>query len=70
MTRTTTGKYDDGAPSSAASVVKRTAGDKGFEDTWEISAVGKTFTYTELDAGVTKPSIIVFDKQVIPVGQL
>ena len=144
MTRTTVGKYDDGTPSKNTAVVKRTAGDKGFEgtwestdvntsftnvsieangttgitltfasdnlkvpltfdgkespesgprvpagmttttkvvspnklevvtklkgkaldsETWEVSADGKTFTYTELDAGTTKPSVIVLDKQ-------
>ena len=29
---------------------------------WEVSADGKTFTYTELDAGETKPIIAVYDR--------
>lgn len=32
-------------------------------ETWEISADGRTFTYTELDAGVKNASVMVFDKQ-------
>ena len=31
-------------------------------ETWEISADGKVFTYTELDAGEAKPTIGVYDR--------
>jgi hypothetical protein len=31
-------------------------------ETWEVSADGKTFTYTELDAGETKPTVSVYDR--------
>jgi hypothetical protein len=30
--------------------------------TWEVSADGKTFTYTEKDAGETNAQVSVFDK--------
>jgi hypothetical protein len=31
-------------------------------ETWEVSADGKTFTYTEKDAGETKATVAVYDK--------
>jgi hypothetical protein len=31
-------------------------------ETWEVSADGKTFTYTEKDAGEAKATVQVFDK--------
>ena len=31
-------------------------------ETWEISADGKTFTYTEKDSGEAKAQVFVFDK--------
>jgi hypothetical protein len=31
-------------------------------ETWEVSADGKTFTYTEKDAGETKATVSVYDK--------
>ena len=31
-------------------------------ETWEVSSDGKTFTYTELDAGEKKATVTVFDK--------
>jgi ABC-type oligopeptide transport system substrate-binding subunit len=38
-------------------------GGKVFDsETWEISADGKTFTYTEKDAGESKAQVSVFDK--------
>jgi hypothetical protein len=31
-------------------------------ETWEVSADGKVFTYTETDAGVSKPTVSVYDR--------
>jgi hypothetical protein len=39
------------------------AGGKAMDtETWEISADGKTFTYTEKDSGEAKAQVSVFDK--------
>jgi len=57
MTRTSTGKREDGSPFTETVIVKRTAGGKGFEGTWEASDVKIAFTQMSVDdngsAGIT-----------------
>jgi hypothetical protein len=56
---TMAGKLDDPRKVSVTSKMKGKVLDT---ETWEVSADGKTFIYTELDAGETKPIIAVYDR--------
>lgn len=53
MTRTTVGTREDGTPFKDVVTVKRTAGDKGFEGTWESTEVKTSFTEVDLDGNDT-----------------
>jgi hypothetical protein len=53
MTRTTDGKHEDGTAIHDVVTVKRTAGDKGFEGTWESTEVRTTFTEADLEGSDT-----------------
>lgn len=57
MTRTSVGKREDGSALNDVYTMKRTAGDKGFEGTWESAEVKATWTNVVIeangDAGIT-----------------
>jgi len=57
MTRTFTGKQENGAPFKGVAVMKRIAGKQGFKGTWESTEVKMTFTEVDIapngDDGVT-----------------
>lgn len=50
MVRTSAGTHEDGTAFKDVTTVKRTAGDKGFEGTWESTEVRTSFTGIDLDA--------------------
>jgi hypothetical protein len=50
VTRTFTGKKEDGEQLSSVVTVKRTAGTSGFEGAWEITAVELPFTDIDIEA--------------------
>jgi hypothetical protein len=53
MTRTVSGTREDGTPFKDVATVKRTAGDKGFEGTWESTEVKSSFTEVDMDGSET-----------------
>jgi len=53
MTRTSVGTHEDGTPMHDVVTVKRTAGDKGFEGTWESTDVKTTFTEVDMEGSDT-----------------
>jgi len=53
MTRTTVGTHEDGTPLHDVVTVKRIAGDKGFEGTWESTDVKTTFTEVDMEGSDT-----------------
>lgn len=53
MTRTSAGKHEDGTSFNDAVTVRRTAGDKGFEGTWESTEVKTSFSELDLEGSDT-----------------
>jgi hypothetical protein len=86
MTRTSTGKRENGEAFTDVTKEKRSGSGKGFEGVWEsvdykgtpsevtfenasdtgltivIPADGRVFTYTEMDEGVGKPIVAIYDR--------
>jgi hypothetical protein len=79
MTRTSAGTHEDGTAFKDVTTVKRTAGDKGFEGTWESTEVRTSFSEVDVDSAsdtgitVTVPAekmkfTLTFDGNENPVG--
>ena len=59
MTRTTAGTHEDGKAFKDVITVKRTAGDKGFEGTWESTEVKSSFTELDLEGTDTALTLTI-----------
>jgi hypothetical protein len=57
MTRASAGKHEDGTAYNDATMVKRTAGDKGFEGTWESTDVKISFSEADIEATDTAMTV-------------
>ena len=62
MTRTSTGKHEDGTAFKNVATEKRTAGDKGFEGTWESTEIKSSFTELDIEGDTALTVTVPADK--------